>query len=819
MISRGSFQNVYLNDDGTHTTEFSAFPLNVRTDAGIWVPVSTSIIRSSAGGIVVDHPLNPTFASKVDGDSLYSITDGVYSISFGLENSSGSDLAKSMVRRSSEGANRASYQSVFDSTDINFDVLPGQVKETLVLKRLPKETSWTWTISAPGLSLSKNEYGDIEFKDKAGDIRFTIPAPFMWDSSDLEGVRGPAESAVDTSLEQAGSGWRLTLRPDRRWLESSERVFPVFVDPTASYGAGSIRAWKSDGFNTPNVVYVGNSRDGNTNKYWRTTVHYGYEGLFGKQVTYAHWYGARHGGNGTANGYTGVINVANCLGYSCAGEQLSTYIVPISGWAEDMGLTYRFAQWVADGQSNKYLMIRGYEAGVYSWKWLDTALYIDWKDLPTAGTLVAPSPADGATAGTTPTLKISGSAAAGYTSYYQYKVSENPNPEVNTLYTSAWSTAAEFQIPVGVGLIPGHTYYWKGYVKDQYDGLYGSSTVRGSSTYSFKVDAPPPSPAQSSSSPEDGEVVVGLTPTFTTGTVVDPDGQPVQYQFRIATGSDGKTGALISSGWLDNPSWQVPAGTLQDGGSYSWVILTTDGVNDLESTWVNHFKVNLRIGDAGPSPTDSAGPVSVNLANGNMHLSFASPTVDTVGGPMGLAFSYNSLRAPDEFRGLTGQYFATELTPSSTVPFDFSGLTPVAVRTDPAISFNWNESQLPTPSIKARGFLVKWSGYLNVPASGDYLFGIRGSGGANVSIDGSSVLTTDNLPVDVLWQTAGHEVSFGSTPLSIQVQYGDTRSDSSPNATVELWVKDPQGNSYPVPSDWYTTKVLTLPSGWSRRRP
>ena len=200
------------------TTELSMVPLNLRSDAGIWVPVSTSVVRGSAGDArVVDHPLHPVFAARVGESSLYSIDDGRYSVSFGLLDSQQSLLAKSFQRRSSEGANQARFPDVFEGTDVMFEVLPGQVKETLVLDAIPRVESWAWTIDAPGLSLAKNEYGDIEFRNDAGEVRFTIPAPYMWDSSGLEGVRGPAQASVATTLVRAGDQWLLTLSPNRTW--------------------------------------------------------------------------------------------------------------------------------------------------------------------------------------------------------------------------------------------------------------------------------------------------------------------------------------------------------------------------------------------------------------------------------------------------------------------------------------------------------------------------------------------------------------------------------------------------------------------------
>ncbi|WP_344204502.1 hypothetical protein, partial [Aeromicrobium alkaliterrae] len=152
----------------------------------------------------------------------------------------------------------------------------------------------------------------------------------------------------------------------------------------------------------------------------------------------------------------------------------------------------------------------------------------------------------------------------------------------------------------------------------------------------------------------------------------DPDSPyEVQYEFKIATGPDGKSGQVVTSGLIrdgvgagrdglldQNVTWRVPEGTLTDGGIYYWIVRPYDGVNrNAHATWVKSFKVDMRLGLATPSPYDTAGPVSVNLANGNAALSFESPTVETLGGPIGMTFSYNSLEDPNAMMGLTGSYF------------------------------------------------------------------------------------------------------------------------------------------------------------------
>jgi hypothetical protein len=140
------------------------------------------------------------------------------------------------------------------------------------------------------------------------------------------------------------------------------------------------------------------------------------------------------------------------------------------------------------------------------------------------------------------------------------------------------------------------------------------------------VDTGSAPPAAAMSAPADGSVLTSLTPTLTVGAVSDPDGDPVKYCFKVATGPDAKSGVVVDSGCLSTPSWPVPAGVLQDGVAYTWQATTFSGATGTAPPWIGHFRVDQRIGDHGPSPVDTLGPFTVNLANGNVSTT-TRPTV------------------------------------------------------------------------------------------------------------------------------------------------------------------------------------------------
>jgi RHS repeat-associated protein len=823
LVQRREFQNVYENPDGTFTTQVGAEPLNARNEQGRWVPVSTDLDKQADGSwSTEEHPFDPAFAATADDPDLLTLSRGGYDVVFSLVGAADSPVHRLAENPRRDAPDRLRYDDVFPGVDLGYDLEQGTVKETLIVNTLParEDAAWTWLIDSDGLAARVGEFGDIEFTDVRGDVQLIIPKPIMWDASGVEGVRTDDVADLDVTLAGSGSAWSLTMAPDYDWLSAPERVFPVMVDPQSGFGEGSRVAYKSDGATRTDGVLVGNARN-NGNRYWRTVVVYPYSGLANTQILNTALSMAYAG-----EGYTGTtggnIYAATGFCYSCAGSWVGSYSIAAGGaTGAGTGMDQMYSNLVNANSFGGGLLITGVEGTTYTYKKLATALYVNWKYYPSVTGTPSPSPANGATqAPVMPILKATGSDPYGQGLQYQFKIGTTSNVEASTVWTSAWSpwsTDGSYatQVPQTSALTGGTTYYWKAYVRDTADGWLGTSTVRGGSVQSFTTNSSAPPATQSTSTPLDGSVLTTLTPTFTTNEVEDANGDPVQYQFRIATGADGKTGAIISSGWLNDPEWTVPAGTLQDGGSYTWLAMTSDGIDqDINPPWVSKFKVNLRLGTSGPSPFDTAGPATVNLANGNLSLSFASPTVNTVGGPMAMSFAYNSQQSPDLVRGLTGSYFnALNTGQSSTTTYDFTGRTPLLVRTDTAVPFTWSNTS-PGPAVPSNYFLARWTGFVRVPSSGSYTFGVVRDGGARLTVGGSSIYNTwtDTAPSGVQWGSA-HSMTTAAEALSLEY------FESTGDAGIQLWVKDPSNNTFIVPASWLSTKVESLPAGWSTSGP
>lgn len=859
VVERDMFTTTYRDGGGAFVRHMSLSPLNAQVD-GAWVEIDTSIAAAGDGWEVVAHPLAPAFAADAASESTVSLQVDGAEVSYGLEGAAAGNVEAPTWWWDAQ--NELIYQDVLQGADLAYEVTPGQVKETLVLDALPADerTSWSWILDTGGLSPRLSEHGALELLDASDAVVASSETPIAWDSSGT-GEQWRSETVLEPALEELPDGsWRYSLTVDSEWLTAAERAWPVSIDPSINPGPLWRNAYKSDGTVQSGILNVGNTREGGYDRYWRSTFSFDYGDAPGQIIEAAN-IGVGYL-SGTTTSQSGTVNYASCSSYTCTGTAAASYtlsngIATTGGDGVAQTLVDRFEA----GDTRPGWMIRGNErAGLYTYKRVDvdvwvryhtpSNLYLQWG----AGTPVAGE--NGVSA--TPTLRArlvmypSGHDSTYAQHTFQFEVATSSNFAESTVvhrsdaqYLTA-TTDAVYQVPAGV-LDPGKAYYWRATAVDGYDGRFGQVTRLYSDASGFWTEFVPQTSA-SGASPGTSSGVHGVVTTLTPELQVaaapadsDGVGGATQYQFRLGSGgdvrpsgSDGNgastAGAVVRSGWLTAGAdgqvrWRVPEGSLEDGGTYTWTVLTRDSIfENPSSPWVLRFRADLRLGNSGPSPFDAAGPVTVNLANGNAALSFASPTVTTLGGPMGYGFSYNSQEAPNANRGLRGEYYDARVEegqtqPNETSAYYFSGRTPAMVRTDPALSFDWRK-EAPPEAVGADNFMARWTGYITLPAdwAGQAVqFGVFRDDGVQLWVNEQRVLSHWTWTAPQLdWSSQSLTLASEQIPIKLEFLEG------TGSAALQLWIRkvaSPGGSAVIVPPDWFTRELQVLPAGWGASAP
>ena len=121
------------------------------------------------------------------------------------------------------------YSSVYKNVDLKYDVQSTKLKESLILNALSDQACFSFDIQSGNLTAKLQENNAVYFyaKDNADPV-FKIEVPYMFDSNQ------EYSWDIKVDLIPIKGGHRYSITPDREWLESDERIYPVTVDPTIS---------------------------------------------------------------------------------------------------------------------------------------------------------------------------------------------------------------------------------------------------------------------------------------------------------------------------------------------------------------------------------------------------------------------------------------------------------------------------------------------------------------------------------------------------------------------------------------------------------
>ncbi|WP_133805930.1 PA14 domain-containing protein [Kribbella caucasensis] len=253
--------------------------------------------------------------------------------------------------------------------------------------------------------------------------------------------------------------------------------------------------------------------------------------------------------------------------------------------------------------------------------------------------------------------------------------------------------------------------------------------------------------------PANGGVSVTTQPSFKTTTSTDVDGPgPIQYRYQIGTaktgtaaatnsssnGTTSSIGGIVADSYnLSTPQWTVPDNVLQDGTTYYWQAMAWDSLNGAAYSYspVYSFKVDLRNGKDATQAFDTVGPVSVDLATGNLTTSANSHSISALGGSLGVSLDYNS---PQQSRqGLVAEYFNNTAQTTGTLPADSD--VGAITRIEPNVEYNWGSGSPYTGVITTDWYQARWTGYYTAPVTGTYSFGGANDDLMSVTVNGTTV--------------------------------------------------------------------------------
>ena len=262
------FVDISENADGTSTAVFNFAPIRYRDDDGSWQDIDNTIMPNAdlsdrQNGFLYTNSsaeVDVNLAADSSGDLLASVQHSGKSISFkpviydnsmsassGALEQAGTGAAVFVYtpdeaqKQNAAHADRfvadrkyaaLRYENVFSpGTHIELTPMSSGLKENIILSA-PASGSFTYELSLDGMYPELNDDGSIFlYDDETDELCGFIAAPCMEDNA-----QSPAESYdIDVSLTEDDGKYIYRITPDEEWLNSTERVYPVAIDPTFTF--------------------------------------------------------------------------------------------------------------------------------------------------------------------------------------------------------------------------------------------------------------------------------------------------------------------------------------------------------------------------------------------------------------------------------------------------------------------------------------------------------------------------------------------------------------------------------------------------------
>ena len=186
--------------------------------------------------------IKTAFTKRTGSDSLFEVSYEDITMKWTLlgtdgaeaEVSDSSTLRTSKIAAKDDVKNISSvkYKNIKPDTDINYTVKGVNVKEDIIVHSAQDKYEYQFVLEIHGATPKMQDNGEIIIHTKSRGGVFTIASPYMYDAN------GRESTSVKYTLERLNEyEWLITVVADSEWINDSETVFPVCIDPSISFSS------------------------------------------------------------------------------------------------------------------------------------------------------------------------------------------------------------------------------------------------------------------------------------------------------------------------------------------------------------------------------------------------------------------------------------------------------------------------------------------------------------------------------------------------------------------------------------------------------
>jgi len=249
LQDRTQYSRTFLNNNKTKTTVQSSVPLHYKGGDGLWYSIDYRL--NQANGKISYPVQNPFF--EIDSKNAVMNVDNQRikikkqnDFTFVLNNAVVKTVSSTQQQPILQGDNQIVYKNIAANLDKNITLYNGALKYSYLMNNaaiLPQQFDYMLVdevISLPrGFSLQEEKTADattslIIVNDK-GQAVLTYQQPVISDSKVMErNQRQQPYEATYQLVQLNETTYKIQIKIDSSWLQSSERVYPINIDPVVT---------------------------------------------------------------------------------------------------------------------------------------------------------------------------------------------------------------------------------------------------------------------------------------------------------------------------------------------------------------------------------------------------------------------------------------------------------------------------------------------------------------------------------------------------------------------------------------------------------
>ena len=246
---RQEYEKRFMLSNGSMMAVQYDLPVHFLDDDGNWIQydnrmqetseiLDTETEKSSSTEYrVIESDSDVRLSKKAGNKKIVTIAKDGHQISWGFVGVNKVELELTDVEETAEGNDKflnlqgivqeGWYREAFEDADLQYLILPTGVKENIILKSADAPTEFEMEYKFKKLTAVQIDSKTIDLQDSEGNVVYTITAPNMQDAN------GAWSDALSLSItEQKNNKLRIKLTIDEDWINSTDRAFPITVDPS-----------------------------------------------------------------------------------------------------------------------------------------------------------------------------------------------------------------------------------------------------------------------------------------------------------------------------------------------------------------------------------------------------------------------------------------------------------------------------------------------------------------------------------------------------------------------------------------------------------